>query len=119
MSGFDRVGGPSSVVSFSGLINSVHYNDPASVSNNNLAVPMTPLAASNDFLPNMPASNIPTIMPATPMSTAVSVDVPSPTLQNIVSTVNLGSIIFSFLFYLILLRCSIRFETNSFASSKC
>lgn len=37
----------------------------------------------------MPASNIPAMMPATPMSNAI--DVPSPTLQNIVSTVNLGN----------------------------
>ncbi|KAI1729262.1 transcription factor TFIID (or TATA-binding protein, TBP) domain-containing protein [Ditylenchus destructor] len=62
-SGFDRGG-------LEGLGGSVqNYPEPASVSNNNLAVPMTPLAA-------------------TPMSAAV--DVPSPTLQNIVSTVNLG-----------------------------
>lgn len=52
---------------------------------------MTPLAGPNDFSLNMPASNIPTIMPATPMSTAITLaDIPSPTLQNIVSTVNLG-----------------------------
>lgn len=60
--------------------------DPGSVAA--LAVPMTPLAP--DFQGNrelMPASNIPATA-ATPMSQAI--DVPSPTLQNIVSTVNLG-----------------------------
>jgi hypothetical protein len=39
----------------------------------------------------MPASNIPTMMPQTPLSTAM--DIPSPQLQNIVSTVNLGKFI--------------------------
>ncbi|KAI1721312.1 transcription factor TFIID (or TATA-binding protein, TBP) domain-containing protein [Ditylenchus destructor] len=84
-SGFDRGG-------LEGLGGSVqNYPEPASVSNNNLAVPMTPLAGADMSVQHqntMPASNIPAMMPATPMSAAV--DVPSPTLQNIVSTVNLG-----------------------------
>uniref|UniRef100_A0AC34Q1S1 TATA-box-binding protein n=1 Tax=Panagrolaimus sp. JU765 TaxID=591449 RepID=A0AC34Q1S1_9BILA len=77
--------GPSSVVNIPNIPGA--YNDPASV--NNLAVPMTPLAGNQDSTFNAPPSNIPTAIPATPMSAAV-IDVPSPTLQNIVSTVNLG-----------------------------
>lgn len=50
---------------------------------------MTPLAGNNESHIHAPPSNIPTHAPATPMSTA-AIDVPSPTLQNIVSTVNLG-----------------------------
>ncbi|KAE9553906.1 hypothetical protein FO519_002895 [Halicephalobus sp. NKZ332] len=65
------------------------YNDPASVSS--LAIPMTPLAPNNnDSNFNAPPSNFPTAMPATPRSVAPALDIPSPTLQNIVSTVNLG-----------------------------
>ncbi|KAI6176650.1 hypothetical protein M3Y97_00821500 [Aphelenchoides bicaudatus] len=78
---------PPSVINLNG-IPGANYN-PGSVTNN-LAVPMTPLAGAD--IPSareMPASNIPALMPATPMSTAI-IDVPSPTLQNIVSTVNLG-----------------------------
>uniref|UniRef100_A0A915D4P7 Uncharacterized protein n=1 Tax=Ditylenchus dipsaci TaxID=166011 RepID=A0A915D4P7_9BILA len=83
LSGFDRAG-------IEGL-NSVHYSEPGSVLNNNLAVPMTPLAGGESSVQNnMPASNIPMMMPATPMTNINAVDVPSPTLQNIVSTVNLG-----------------------------
>ncbi|KAI6187814.1 hypothetical protein M3Y98_00286100 [Aphelenchoides besseyi] len=80
--------GPESVMNLSGIPGAANYMDPASVTNN-LAVPMTPLAGADlSSAREMPASNIPALMPATPMS--VSIDVPSPTLQNIVSTVNLG-----------------------------
>ncbi|CAD5215156.1 unnamed protein product [Bursaphelenchus okinawaensis] len=77
---------PASVMNLHGI---PQYGDaPPSVMP--LAVPMTPL--QGDFQGNrdlMPASNIPaTVQPPTPMS--VAIDVPSPTLQNIVSTVNLG-----------------------------
>ena len=90
------------------------YPDLASVSNsNNLAVPMTPLhhnnsgdsesgrsganqlkgilAATNSGGHNnhIMASSIQTCIPATPLS--VNPNIPMPTLQNIVSTVNLGS----------------------------
>lgn len=70
--------------------------NPASVGPGNLAVPMTPLAGEHF----QPASNIPMIAtnaPQTPGSQLV--DVPSPALQNIVSTVNLGScsIIYAYL----------------------
>jgi transcription initiation factor TFIID TATA-box-binding protein len=71
-------------------INTVHYSEPDSVSQN-LAVPMTPLRGGGDLasVHNIaPPSNIPCVMPATPASNVV--DIPSPTLQNIVSTVNLG-----------------------------
>jgi hypothetical protein len=85
--------GPSSVVnSVSNLALSNSYADgPGSVSN--LAVPMTPLQSTDsvrDHQPNsqLPPSNIPAIVPATPYNAPV--DIPSPTLQNIVSTVNLG-----------------------------
>ena len=70
-----------------------NYAEPASVTNN-LAVPMTPLhgadkaAASNQQC--MPLSNISAIIPATPLH--IQAEIPLPTLQNIVSTVNLGSI---------------------------
>ena len=89
------------------------YPDPASMSNcNNLAVPMTPLhhnnsgdsesgrsgahqlkgilAATNSGGHNnhIMASSIQTCIPATPLS--VNPNIPMPTLQNIVSTVNLG-----------------------------
>lgn len=70
---------------------SAHYPETPSV-NVNLAVPMTPLAGhdrhDNDRFQHMPPSNIPITMPPTPLSTAM--DIPSPQLQNIVSTVNLG-----------------------------
>lgn len=87
--------GPSSVsygerepASVMNLQNIPQYGEPGSVAA--LAVPMTPLAGDYQHQRElMPASNIPaTAMPATPMSQAI--DVPSPTLQNIVSTVNLG-----------------------------
>uniref|UniRef100_A0AC35FJU3 TATA-box-binding protein n=1 Tax=Panagrolaimus sp. PS1159 TaxID=55785 RepID=A0AC35FJU3_9BILA len=82
--------GPASVVNISNI--PVNYPDPASVSNNSnmLAVPMTPLNPNDmpNYNSTMVPSNIPTVMPATPMT--VLNDVPSPTLQNIVSTVNLG-----------------------------
>ncbi len=94
-----------------------NYAEPQSVSGANanagsnqqmnLIVPMTPLAGGSDAdrmatglamgkeaLMNavanaLPASNIPAFIPATPMTQPI--DVPSPTLQNIVSTVNLGA----------------------------
>uniref|UniRef100_A0A7E4WDM2 TATA-box-binding protein n=1 Tax=Panagrellus redivivus TaxID=6233 RepID=A0A7E4WDM2_PANRE len=82
--------GPASMLNVNLTNVPLNYMEPASVTNN-LAVPMTPLAGServeNSNFNNMPASNIPTAMPATPMA---NVDVPSPTLQNIVSTLNLG-----------------------------
>ncbi|CAI4230626.1 unnamed protein product [Auanema sp. JU1783] len=58
----------------------------------NLAVPMTPLHNVDQYRDDQhrqlsQVSNIPAVMPQTPMST---LDVPMPTLQNIVSTVNLG-----------------------------
>lgn len=61
--------------------------NPASVGPGNLAVPMTPLAGDHF----QPASNIPMVStnpPQTPGSQLI--DIPSPALQNIVSTVNLG-----------------------------
>jgi len=67
------------------------YLEPASVAPASLAVPMTPLhgadhaAASNH---GMVPSNQAMLIPATPLS--VAADIPMPTLQNIVSTVNLG-----------------------------
>lgn len=79
---------------------------PASVTNyaDNLAVPMTPLQVDSVreqqqhtpqhslHQPNsqLPPSNIPAVVPATPYSAPA--EVPSPTLQNIVSTVNLGNL---------------------------
>jgi len=78
--------GPGSVVNLANIPGI--YNDPGSVSN--LAIPMTPLAPNNNDSVFAPPSNIPTAMPATPRSVAPAIDVPSPTLQNIVSTVNLG-----------------------------
>ncbi|VDK71710.1 unnamed protein product, partial [Anisakis simplex] len=61
--------------------------NPASVGPGNLAVPMTPLAGENF----QPASNIPTVATMAPQTPASQlIDVPSPALQNIVSTVNLG-----------------------------
>lgn len=81
-------GGPSSVINVGGNPGSAFQDmNPASVGPGNLAVPMTPLAGEHF----QPASNIPMIStnaPHTPGSQLV--DVPSPTLQNIVSTVNLG-----------------------------
>ena len=67
----------------------VNYGEPASVSNN-LAVPMTPLNPNDmpNYNNNMVHSNLPMMNPATPAQ--MLSDVPSPTLQNIVSTVNLG-----------------------------
>ncbi|KAL3090189.1 hypothetical protein niasHS_006641 [Heterodera schachtii] len=96
--------GPTSVTNLlAGVPSSASYSDqqpPESVSN--LAVPMTPLhsAESVHRTPKQhhqphsaaaqpPPSNMPTFVPATPFSNA-SVEIPSPTLQNIVSTVNLG-----------------------------
>lgn len=59
----------------------------------------------------MPGSNIPAYnVPATPMSTAV--DIPSPTLQNIVSTVNLGKRQFN-VFYS--LRLGVQLELKKIA----
>lgn len=60
----------------------------------NLIVPMTPLAGKDGaggINVTLPPSNIPAFIPATPMTVSQAIDVPSPTLQNIVSTVNLGS----------------------------
>ncbi|CAI5444759.1 unnamed protein product [Caenorhabditis angaria] len=71
----------------------LHDMNPASVAYQSLAIPMTPLMAAHnhdqfrDHLSH-PQSNIPTtIMPQTPSG---QLDIPMPTLQNIVSTVNLG-----------------------------
>uniref|UniRef100_A0A915PKH5 TATA-box-binding protein n=2 Tax=Filarioidea TaxID=6295 RepID=A0A915PKH5_9BILA len=78
-------GGPSSVINVGG--NPGSDMNPASVGPGNLAVPMTPLAGDHF----QPASNIPMVStnpPQTPGSQLI--DVPSPALQNIVSTVNLG-----------------------------
>uniref|UniRef100_A0A183CLI8 TBP-domain-containing protein n=1 Tax=Globodera pallida TaxID=36090 RepID=A0A183CLI8_GLOPA len=98
--------GPTSVTNLAGVPASASYGGdqqpPESVSN--LAVPMTPLNSAESVHAHRtpkqhhqphssaaepPASNIPTFVPATPFSNA-SVEIPSPTLQNIVSTVNLG-----------------------------
>ncbi|VDK72394.1 unnamed protein product [Onchocerca ochengi] len=82
-------GGPSSVINVGGNPGSVFQDmNPASVGPGNLAVPMTPLAGDHF---QQPASNIPMVStnpPQTPGSQLI--DVPSPALQNIVSTVNLG-----------------------------
>ncbi|EFO26582.1 TATA-box binding protein [Loa loa] len=81
-------GGPSSVINVGGNPGSVFQEmNPASVGPGNLAVPMTPLAGDHF----QPASNIPMVStnpPQTPGSQLI--DIPSPALQNIVSTVNLG-----------------------------
>ncbi|ETN77650.1 transcription factor TFIID [Necator americanus] len=82
---------PSSVVNVGGNPGSVFQDmNPGSVGPN-LAVPMTPLnfeQQSYRDANHMPASNLPAaMMPATPVS---AIDIPMPTLQNIVSTVNLG-----------------------------
>lgn len=81
-------GGPSSVINVGGNPGSVFQDmNPASVGPGNLAVPMTPLAGDHF----QPASNIPMVStnpPQTPGSQLI--DIPSPALQNIVSTVNLG-----------------------------
>ncbi|KHN82281.1 TATA-box-binding protein [Toxocara canis] len=81
-------GGPSSVVNVGGNPGSVFQDmNPASVGPGNLAVPMTPLAGDHF----QPASNIPTVATIAPQTPASQlIDVPSPALQNIVSTVNLG-----------------------------
>uniref|UniRef100_A0A915C286 TATA-box-binding protein n=1 Tax=Parascaris univalens TaxID=6257 RepID=A0A915C286_PARUN len=81
-------GGPSSIVNISGNPGSVFQDmNPASVGPGNLAVPMTPLAGDHF----QPASNIPTVATVAPQTPASQlIDVPSPALQNIVSTVNLG-----------------------------
>jgi transcription initiation factor TFIID TATA-box-binding protein len=88
LSSYNGDRGPASVMNLSGIPGSANYPDPGSVSNN-LAVPMTPLGGQDRELGAhhsiLPASNIPAMIPATPSS-----DIPSPTLQNIVSTVNLG-----------------------------
>ncbi|KAH7731309.1 TATA-box binding protein [Aphelenchoides avenae] len=92
LSNYNADRGPGSVINLSGIPGSNAYPDPGSVSNN-LAVPMTPLGAGGGSHDNegrshhntLPASNIPALIPATPLS-----DIPMPTLQNIVSTVNLG-----------------------------
>lgn len=80
---------PASVINVGGNPGSVMM-DPQSVYQS-LAVPMTPLPYSVDQYRDTlqhPQSNIPTaVMPATPAS---ALDIPMPTLQNIVSTVNLG-----------------------------
>lgn len=94
--------------------------NPASVGPGNLAVPMTPLAGDHF----QPASNIPMVStnpPQTPGSQLI--DIPSPALQNIVSTVNLGErleiekdvrIQESFIIFMIMnYRCAIGFEKNS------
>ncbi|VBB27350.1 unnamed protein product [Acanthocheilonema viteae] len=81
-------GGPSSVINVGGNPGSVFQDmNPGSVGPGNLAVPMTPLAGDHF----QPASNIPMVStnpPQTPGSQLI--DIPSPALQNIVSTVNLG-----------------------------
>lgn len=92
LSGFDRGCGPASILNFNGLSNVPQYAEPASVINNNLAVPMTPLAGADSAAAlaisgAIASTNLKT--PGTPLSVAVA-DIPSPTLQNIVSTVNLG-----------------------------
>jgi hypothetical protein len=91
--------GPSSVANLAGIPASNSYVEgPESV--NNLAVPMTPLNMNDSVREQpqptpqhqpssqLPPSNIPALVPATPYS--ATAEVPSPTLQNIVSTVNLG-----------------------------
>ena len=87
--------GPSSVVNLAGIPASASNFTDGPESVNNLAVPMTPLQGGYSVRDShhhigsqLPASNIPTVIPATPFSTPA--EVPSPTLQNIVSTVNLG-----------------------------
>lgn len=82
---------PSSVVNVGGNPGSVFQDmNPGSVGQN-LSVPMTPLnfeQQSYRDASHMPSSNLPAaMMPATPAS---AIDIPMPTLQNIVSTVNLG-----------------------------
>ncbi|KJH50489.1 transcription factor TFIID [Dictyocaulus viviparus] len=82
---------PSSVVNVGGNPGSVFQDmNPGSVGQN-LSVPMTPLnfeQQSYRDANHMPSSNLPAaMMPATPAS---AIDIPMPTLQNIVSTVNLG-----------------------------
>lgn len=89
LSGFDRGGGPASILNFSGLSNVPQYAEPASVSNNNLAVPMTPLAGADSSAALIAVGGANPKTPGTPLSVAIA-DIPSPTLQNIVSTVNLG-----------------------------
>jgi hypothetical protein len=72
---------------------SAHYAEPASVAPASLAVPMTPLHGADHaaaLSQQGPASNQPAAVPATPMSVIGAIDIPMPTLQNIVSTVNLG-----------------------------
>ncbi|CAB3402662.1 unnamed protein product [Caenorhabditis bovis] len=80
---------PNSVLSGPGSV--AHDMNPPSVAYQSLAVPMTPLNYHHEqYRDNMlaPQSNIPTTaMPQTPAS---QLDIPMPTLQNIVSTVNLG-----------------------------
>lgn len=94
----DNYGEPQSV---SGVGNSASGNLQSQL-NMNLIVPMTPLGgggidsgtgkdASGAINVTLPASNIPAYIPNTPMTVSQPIDVPSPTLQNIVSTVNLGS----------------------------
>ncbi|KAK6054084.1 transcription factor TFIID [Cooperia oncophora] len=91
--------GPSSMIGGSHQGHSMMHSNqgPGSMDMNpgsvgpNLAVPMTPLnfeQQSYRDANHMPASNLPAaMMPATPAS---AIDIPMPTLQNIVSTVNLG-----------------------------
>ncbi|PAV86559.1 hypothetical protein WR25_11949 [Diploscapter pachys] len=80
---------PSSVINVGGGPGSVFADmNPGSVGPN-LAVPMTPLVSDHYVRDGiqMPASNLPAaMMPQTP----ATLDIPMPTLQNIVSTVNLG-----------------------------
>jgi len=104
--------GPSSINLAGMQAPPTNYADgPESVSN--LAVPMTPLHATDSVRDhqqvlwikfklkskqfqhppssNLAASNIPMVIPQTPYNAPM--EVPSPTLQNIVSTVNLGKLL--------------------------
>ena len=117
--------GPSSVVNNMGI--------PPSVTNYaDLAVPMTPLQMDSvreqqqhtpqhpQHQPSsqLPPSNIPAVVPATPYSAPA--EVPSPTLQNIVSTVNLGNETVNGLHKIqTICRSSIGLEANCFACAQC
>lgn len=71
---------------------------------------MTPLAGADLGLnsgPTLSAANPKT--PATPLSVSIA-DIPSPTLQNIVSTVNLGRFFFM---YLLLKDFCLKKQTHS------
>ncbi|CAJ0599012.1 unnamed protein product [Cylicocyclus nassatus] len=86
----DVPGGVICTLPLSIAVHSIMINS-SSIIGPNLAVPMTPLnfeQQSYRDTNHMPASNLPAaMMPATPAS---AIDIPMPTLQNIVSTVNLG-----------------------------